>query len=81
MRMQFVLEIYEYTQKWQWQQDELTPFLFNYSYSFLNWWKTVKPMTLKFSGFQFCEKLSKIAWVDYFVLQIWWGWKEKQYFC
>ena len=38
-------------------------------HSFLNSWKTATSA--------FCEKLSVIAWVDYFVLQISWRWVEK----
>ena len=41
-------------------------------HSFLNSWKTATSA--------FCEKLSVIAWVDYFVLQISWRWVEKNYF-
>ena len=34
---------------------------FHSSFSFLYYWKTTKSMALKFSDFQFCEKLSVIA--------------------
>ena len=47
----------------------------NSSYSFLNWWKTTKPVALKYSDFVcfyelLYEKLSVIAWVDYSILQV-----------
>ena len=45
------------------------------SYSFLNWWKSTKPMDLKYSDFVcfyelLYEKLSVIAWVDYSIFQV-----------
>ena len=45
------------------------PPLFRSSYNFLDCWGTTKPMTLKFSDFQF---LSITTWLDYFILKICW---------
>ena len=65
------------------KKTNLPPLPFHSSYSFLNCWKTTKPMTLKFLDFQFvfikCF-VSVIAWVDYFVLQICWRRVEKNFF-
>ena len=55
---------------------------FNSNYSFLNCWKTTKPMTLYSAIFRlsffsinfFVEKLSVIVCVDYFLWQTRWRW-------
>ena len=54
-------------------------------HSFLNCWKiakSTKALKKSFSLFllTFCEKISIIAWVDYFVLQICGRWVENKHF-